>query len=215
MKLVSLSFLLFVSLILLCKRTSGDVIIQCNSTLLDEATAVDTNNTVSNKTSALIKQLYNWCIADSHCSDLFYQNDVNNITIFKYMVESIIETENYLHKPFQLICGDDGTVSDNDILKNLWLLTLMSRKYEQNICDINHILLFDRNTVTSKCVCKPNKLCSDEGNNLSGIYAILIINLIILLLNVLAIKYKITTLMEILKKSYGKSHVKTMLSRII
>lgn len=138
--------------------TKADSVVQCNA-------SVNTTDVTT-----IINTLYGWCIGNVNCADLFYQNPINNLTVFTYLVKPIITQYPSLQQPlYQYVCGN---LTDTQILMNLWLLILPSALSQQSVCDANHHLVVNYNQLTSSCVCNPTSLCTEQTNGTVALYII-------------------------------------------
>lgn len=136
----------------------------------------------------LIQTLMNYCLEDVKCKTLYNQQERINETLFSYILKKTnideviyssklqkneIEIEKrddyYIEKDLfdilyplkQLMCNS----SINDLLllnQKLWLLSLYKVEDDMSIlCDVNHILLIDPDSMETICVCRPGKSCSN------------------------------------------------------
>lgn len=126
-------------------------------------------NTSSVPTLEKVHDLWNWCLDDTNCVDLFYQ-DHPNFTVFNFLTKNIASQYNSLDSAYNdLFCNK--TLEES--LRNLWLLILRAKINETQLCDINHVVVVDTNQLTRTCVCRGDKICKDISDHMNGIYVIL------------------------------------------
>ena len=133
---------------------------------------IDTEQKPQNKTLMFI-QLMNWCANDLSCSKVYHQTPQHqNFTIFRHLVQSQLAGRYDLYKPIQdWLCGEN---SIEEITSQFWILNLLAKRdISQPICDNQHQLQFDPHFLTSKCVCRPGELCSEDIFDLIPYYVVL------------------------------------------
>lgn len=119
------------------------------------------SGTTTNK-KTITDTLYQWCISDTMCSNLYSQFPTANYTVFSFLTRWIVSNTDYLEEPlYTYVCGNQTT---SDVLQSLWLLSLYGMVNNQSICDGNHLIQVDLENMSAKCVCKPGHNCSDNSN---------------------------------------------------
>jgi len=186
----------------------------CN-VIEDLAQTKQTNITDIVQDNNLETELWELCMTDRKCSELYHQHQgssvysAQNRTLFRFLLRPILR-DYYTHNSnsntsslfwlpsLNLLCGN----SLEQINRNLWLSILKSQTNREHLplCDVNHRAVFDQITLTTHCECLENRLCTDELFN--GVYfyviagVILVIAVIFFLLKV----YKIYVEMRVAGK---------------
>lgn len=150
------------------ERINSSDVVECD-------TSPPTTNTTQIET-----QLYEWCLDDTACSDLYYQGSSTNrnFTLFRYMIVDIISDYSSLQQPLdEIVCGNR---TDDEILEDLWMLILTSKLGQDMVCDLNYKLVINSEDLTSKCVCKEGEDCSSHRDPAILLKTIMSLSLILL-----------------------------------
>jgi uncharacterized membrane protein YgcG len=139
------------------------VFVFVSTTVVDGDVTCDTALDNTTDSVVILEQLLDWCILDQHCSNMYYQSDSENSTVFKFMIRHIIrDIEQGLEDPLRLyICNTTYT----EALKYIWTLILKARRDEVQVCDINHHYVVSLDELKGECVCDHHRLCTDEKND--------------------------------------------------
>lgn len=144
----------------------------------------------------MIETLFQYCVSDPVCSRLYHQEFRKNITVFNYLLnpsvyaesgissktsEGVLESSSSSMERFGLLypvesmlCSQEKEISE--INRQLWLLQLISKRSSDPIlCDVNHLLVVDENDLTTFCVCRPDRICTDHLYDLVLFYLVLIL----------------------------------------
>lgn len=99
---------------------------------------------------------------------MYHQNDKANRTVFGYLLPESMRTST---DPLRdLVCGRNYSAA----LRGVALLLLKAEFNLQGpVCDLNHRLEFDPGTMRPACVCRPDRLCSEQIYNLVPFYIML------------------------------------------
>jgi hypothetical protein len=159
-------------------------------------------NTTASTPLTMVNTLWTWCLEDSECADLFYQENPN-ITVFSFLAKPIALLYQSLDTPFEdLFCN----VTKDDAVKNVWLLLLKSMIDSMQICDINHILVVDIDELTTDCICKGDKVCKNLSDHLTLLFVMssgfLVISVAVMILLSIDIWARIS-LYHVMKNSKG------------
>lgn len=144
---MTFSFLLFIF-------TFISLIFSVDSNLTCPTSIPHSNNSTYN-----LHTIFNWCVEDSQCSELYHQSYRTNLTVFLHLVDRRFLKD--LYNPIRsLLCAGDTL---EDFVRKIWLLTIKANPNQSQLkCDVNHYLSFDANGSKSFCVCRPDKICHDE-----------------------------------------------------
>jgi hypothetical protein len=156
---------------------------------LSQAEICDELDTTPVSTLEKVNELWSWCLDDFYCTELFYQ-DHPNITVFNYLARPIVSEYDSLDSPYNdLFCNK----TREEALQNLWYLILKANVDDTQICDINHVLVVDRDQLSSTCLCRGDKICKDISDHMTGMYVLVSLALFLALcINVsLIIKIKL------------------------
>jgi hypothetical protein len=164
----------------------------------------DELNTTAVSTLETINILWNWCLSDSDCVDSFYQ-DHQNLTVFNFLAKPIAAQYGSVDEPYDtLFCNK----TKEEAVKNLWLLLLRAYRTETKICDINHILVVDKDQLKSTCVCRGDRVCRDVSDTLGSFKVMyilfLVIGVIVAILLAIILKMNIDTSRLTKKKTEKK-----------
>lgn len=136
---------------------------------------------ITNK-AQIYDDLFNNCISNKYCAELYHQNKVLNQTTFNYLIKPLI-TGLTSYESFLLdnICNQ----TENNALKYLWILNLINHRLEYNFCDFNHELVLNNDGSTYTCVCKPDRQCNDSNTDyrfLTGCAIFIMVLLVVLII---------------------------------
>ena len=137
--------------------------------------------------SLLLTTLLQWCTADERCAMLYHQSQRQNMTVFRHLVEPVLygggggggggaaddaSTSPALYGvAHSLLCTG---ASLDDVTRRLWLLVLAAeRDRAQPICDVNHELVLQHDSLRWQCTCRPDRPCSDRLFELVPFYIVL------------------------------------------
>ena len=136
--------------------------------------------------------LFEWCCDDPACALAFQQSYRKNFTVFKHLVDPQLFAEGRsvpsLYGPARaLLCeGHD----DREIARRLWLLGLVANAGRHRPqCGMDHYPVFDAASLTTECVCKPDRSCSENTVDLVPFDVILALVLLLFVLFVVGTFY--------------------------
>ncbi len=118
-------------------------------------------------------QLMDWCANDPSCSKVYHQTPQHkNFTIFRHLIRPQLGGRPDLYKPIHnWLCSENSL---EEIARQFWILSLLAnRDVSQPICDNQHRLQFDPHFLTSRCVCGPGELCSEDIFDLIPFYVLI------------------------------------------
>lgn len=124
----------------------------------------------------VIERLFQLCVADSTCKQIFYQNHIQNISVFRFFVFQYFEdrTVNMFYPIETHVCQEDETFDIEAVNDALWLLILYGMRVNQRyLCDINKIPVVSDDNVLIECRCREDKICSANLHDTNFYYIIL------------------------------------------
>jgi hypothetical protein len=137
-------------------------------------TAANASSLVDSKTAgssaALVDALWTWCVEDADCREVYHQAlDAPNRTVFRHLLPSGVESDDLYERVQTVVCGAEGDASAAN--RALWIEYLVAkRKVLAPLCDVNHELRFEADTLQSRCVCRADRVCSEAIYDLVPFY---------------------------------------------
>lgn len=169
--------------------------------------------------SMLRKDLFTWCTEDAECAYLYQQSYRKNETVFRHLTDPQFSnlkdssTETY-YKPLEALLCNEYTV--HEINKHLWLFYLKSTKDKsQPMCDVNHQLVFYGNDLKSACMCKPDRICTDQLYDQIPFYIALVLIVILSVIFVVGNLVISSKVLRNLEKTTNKETALGALSKTI
>ncbi len=100
------------------------------------------------------------CLRSRECKHAYHLNPrAPNAVVFRHLLPTGA-LDKPLFEPLQTLMESTSPEAANEAL---WLLRLSAyRRSVGYLCDVNHEIVFDQQTLQSSCVCKPDATCSDE-----------------------------------------------------
>lgn len=140
------------------------LVLACPSASLGAECVLTVSDTplVSTNSTALVDKLWEWCVSDADCREVYHQMaDAPNRTVFYYLLQpSDIVTSSTQEDDLvrSVACASDVS----SVNRALWIRYMIAkRKVLAPLCDINHELRFDATTLQSTCVCRPDRVCTE------------------------------------------------------
>ncbi len=121
----------------------------------------------------IIDTLWAWCSEDPTCRTAYYQAaDAPNRTVFRHLLPPGVPEADLYDRARDLLCGASGDVIKAN--RELWLQFLIAhRRTQATLCDVNHELVFRTESLTSDCVCRADRICSDALYDLTPTWIVL------------------------------------------
>lgn len=100
------------------------------------------------------------CLRSRECKHAYHLNPrAPNAVVFRHLLPTGA-LDKPLLEPLQSLMESASPETANE---QLWLLRLSAyRRSVGYLCDVNHEVVFDQQTLQTNCVCKPDATCSDE-----------------------------------------------------
>lgn len=133
--------------------------------------------------------LYDYCTADTNCTDLYFGSGPANATVFAFLVRNLVSGYSHNEPLESLIC--DSSITSADALKNIWILLLVAHRYIEDVCGPNFRPILDANSMSIRCVCESDKACNEHTRDRLLIYLIAVLMLILSMLLVSTNIYRI------------------------
>lgn len=182
----------------------------------------------SEKYQLLTDNSFASCLKVKRCMSVFEQTEYNNKTIFEYFIRPFIiaKSKDVISTCLQLmdegddkICAglfdivkdaDDNTLKPQlfvvPVLERLWIYELILYKQHIQVCDINHHLVIDKDSLKGVCVCNFDSLCENATTDRKISLAIIIIILVILFLMFIQYIYKLVQLTSVIKTFFREMY---------
>ncbi len=148
--------------------------------------------------------LFEWCCDDPACALAFQQSYRKNFTVFKHLVDphlfALGEPAPSLYGLARaLLCEEyDG----REIARRLWMMDLVAKADRHRpLCGTDHYPAFDAASLTTECICKPDRSCSENAEDLVPFYVILVLVFVLFLLFVGGTFYKIIKVLRMMDAS--------------
>ncbi len=202
----SLLLLLLLFLLVEISETSSlklKISLQNGTDICEYLTGLYESTGIKHSDSHKITQtLFRWCTEDDRCSQFFNPSQGRaNVTVFTFLSKPTIqENHSNLYWPLlELLCTQDATLES--ISKRLWISTLMANRDNLlPLCDVNHKLVIDSDTLSVSCVCMENRACSDSMFELTLFYLILAVLGLMVICYLIFNMYKMAEEIKFMKK---------------
>ena len=149
--------------------------------------------------------LFEWCCDDPACALAFQQSYRKNFTVFKHLVDPHLFA---LGEPAPSLYGLARALlceeyDDREIARRLWMMDLVAKADRHRpMCGIDHYPVFDTASLTTECICKPDRSCSENTEDLVPFYVILVLVVVLFLLFVGGTFYKIMRVLRTMDAVY-------------
>jgi len=132
-----------------------------------------------NATSDVIDALFQICLRSPDCITAYHLiPEAPNRTVFRHQLPAFVFQETLL-TPIKELMSMQTTAEVND---RLWALRLCaSRSSKAALCDMNHNLVFNAETMQSSCQCKADRICADHLYDQAPFFIAVILGTIALL----------------------------------
>lgn len=172
-----LRWALFVCLCVYFADALGDSNELCNAiqaSILSKKTKRESDWNATNED--VVNELFQWCVEDRGCSQLYFQHNQRNITVFKVLLGDHFTGDQmqFEYAALKLFCNRSEV---EELKKTAWVSLMkheMSNARVPLYCTVNEQLVFDAATMTYDCVCMTHKAC-EEGVYPKSFYYIIIV----------------------------------------
>jgi len=168
--------------------------------------------TALGNTTNVLDELFSYCVSDLVCSNMYYQSDVQNMTTFKFLINNILQTTQNLEI---LLESDICNKSYSDVLESVWLLVLKARRNERVVCDINHHLVLDSDSIRAECICNPNKMCIEEANDINLIHSFFVLVIVLTVFLIIENIWRIHQSITLMKKYKPNANIADIIAKIL
>lgn len=159
------------------------------------------------RTALNLRRLLAWCADDASCRALYHQTTGRDEAVFRFLVRSVYAAHandadgggGLYAAVRELLCVDYGAsrlaaqsatpdgaeavatdAALDDATRATWLrLMLAERPHDGLLCDVNHRLWFDADTMRAECVCREDRRCDDQLHSPTLMYMIMALGLAI------------------------------------
>lgn len=128
----------------------------------------------TNATSARLRQLFEWCVADAACRGA-YELDARRPSqaAFEHFLPMAVADMELEDLFYSAVCAHADGDAALDVARRLWLPTLIAhRTVSSPICDIDHVLAVDPATRVQSCQCRPDRPCRQKTINPTALYVV-------------------------------------------
>ena len=156
----------------------------CKGTVVEFVTSGGENACATNllTSEALKMRIIQKCARNERCSRIFHQHaGRENTTLFDYLARSVMKKYryNYMAPLTQSMCAGKSL---EEMAEDVAILTLMAEREEnQQICGMNHVLVFDEKSEKTECICAEDKDCGADKDDLTIFYIAVSVALVTLL----------------------------------
>lgn len=124
----------------------------------------------------VVETLFQWCVEDAGCSQMYFQHNQRNMTVFKVLLGDHFTGDQMQmeYAALKLFCNRSEV---EEMKKTSWVALMkheMSNARVPIYCTVNEQLVFDPVTMTYDCVCMTHKDC-EEGAYPKTFYYIIIV----------------------------------------
>ncbi len=172
-------------------------------------TGLHNGKVIKSEESIRMETIFSWCNDNTMCREKYYQNDVQNITLFKALVSNYIVTFPNTESLFYSMITNQ---TREESIKSLWTLYLLSNSKDNAMCDINHKPIFDKDTVSFRCQCIYGRSCSVVSTDSVLMRTAVIMGVISLLIIFFAIMSRTIVINRTFKSVTSKSQMKDALT---
>lgn len=166
----------------------------------------DQQEGIINEEDDFLKQLHTWCLEDVGCRRAFFQENKRNFTIFKILLGDYFK-ENEISESFALsniLCNNETNGNITILQQQFWVLQLkhsISNRAYPIICDINHRLIFDSETLAFDCQCLPNRPCNDYLYPLDFFWILVVLGSLLVVLVLIGLIYRSVQVLRFVGKA--------------
>lgn len=152
----------------------------------------------------IVDTLWSWCTEDAACRAVYHQAPAApNRTVFRHLLPVGVPAADLYDKAREFLCGVSGDVALAN--RELWLRFLVAnRRTLAPLCDVNHELVFDADTLASTCACRADRVCTDSLYDLVPTYIVLALAVIAIIGFVAVQIYASVVLMRQLRRITGR-----------
>jgi len=171
-----------------------------------------------------VNMLHEICIEDEDCRREHHQHMKHNMTIFEYLVRGLLSKKTQIEqdwlKQLNNFTVEDtvkyGTNTSNEnVLKFLWIYKMTSYRFSHSICDFNHRLKIEWDSMSTTCECIYDKFCGSSSNDVTFSYVLFIMAIIILLLFLISYFIRIAIELRNMEKVEAAVHKHDKVRRLI
>jgi hypothetical protein len=113
----------------------------------------------------MVDVLWGWCRGDATCREAYHQSEsAPNRTVFRHLLPPHIGAAASAPGAdvYAALRSALCSKAPADLNRELWLMKLLAfRGSQAPLCDVNHELRFDAQTLHSECVCRADRECDD------------------------------------------------------
>jgi len=158
----------------------------------------------SNNSTSNLHTIFNWCVEDNRCSEIYHQSYRRNFTVFRYLIDRGLSND--LYSPIRALLCDGKNLEE--FTREIWLLNIKANPGQSYLqCDVNHFLSVDINGIKSSCACRPDRTCSDNIYDLVPFYILIALIGVLGALYFFGNLYRNYKLLQFIKRATGNDRM--------